>query len=214
MKWLVLPLLASTLFAGDPRLFYSREFPGSAPAYLQVTLTKDGTAEYREAVDDPLPLKFKLTEAETQEVFGLAEKLDWFKHPLEAPVKVAFMGTKTFGVEDGDKKTEVKFNYSADPNAQALQDWFEKMAESAEHRVDVERAAKYDHLGVMKALLLLESAMDRGRIVGAEQYLPILNRIVDNETYMHTARARASEIIEAIHKGASDTSATKPAQKQ
>ena len=56
-------------------------FPGSVPAYVQVTVEKNGEAEYREAPDDELPLKFKLTEAETAEVFGLAEKLDHFKHP-------------------------------------------------------------------------------------------------------------------------------------
>ena len=62
------------------------------------------------------------------------------------------MGTKTFRYENGDQKTEVKFNYSEDLTAQALLDWFERMAESAEHRIDLERAAKYDQLGVVKAL--------------------------------------------------------------
>jgi hypothetical protein len=199
VKWSLILLSAGLLFAGDsPRLFYSRDFPGSTPAYIQVTLLKTGDADYREAKDDELPLKFKLTETEVQEVFGLAEKLDHFKHPLEAPVKVAFMGTKTFCWEEGDKKTEVKFNYSTDTTAQALQDWFERMAESAEHRIDLERAAKYDHLGVFKALLLLESAMERGRLVAPEQFLPMLDRVAKNESYMHTARARAAEIAEAI----------------
>jgi hypothetical protein len=199
MRWLAALFVAPLLFAADePSLFYSRDFPGSTPAYIQVTLQKTGDAEYREAKDDELPLKFKLTPAETQEVFGLAEKLDHFKHPLEAPVKVAFMGTKTFGWVEGASKTEVKFNYTTEVSGQMLQDWFERMAESAEHRIDLERAAKYDHLGVYKALLLLESALMRGRLVGHEQFLPILDRVAKNESYMHTARARAAEIAEAI----------------
>lgn len=199
MKWTLIFLCASILFAGEePQLFYSRDFPGSVPPYFQVTVQKSGDADYREAKDDELPLKFKLSPAEVNEVFGLAGKLDHFKHPLEAPVKVAFMGTKTFCWQEGDQKTEVKFNYSADPSAQALQDWFERMAESALHRIDLERAAKYDHLGVFKALLLLESALERGRLVAPDQYLPILDRVAKNENYMHTARARAAEIAEAI----------------
>lgn len=194
-----LALAAGCLFAGDaPRLFYSREFPGSTPAYFQVTVTKTGDADYREAVDDDQPLKFKLTEAETKTVFDLADKLDHFKNSLEAPVKVAFMGTKTFRYLDGDQKTEAKYNYSADLSAQALQDWFERMAESAQRRIELETAAKYDHLGLVKALLLLQAAMNNGRVVAPEQYLPILDRIVKNENYMHTARARASEIAETI----------------
>ncbi len=199
MKWSLVFPFACLLFAGDsPRLFYSRDFPGSTPAYLQVTVLKSGDADYREAKDDELPLTFKLSPEEVEEVFALAEKLDRFKHPLEAPVKVAFMGTKTFSWEEDGQKSEVKFNYSTDATAQALQDWFERMAESAEHRIDLERAARYDHLGVFKALVLLESALERGRLVAPDQFLPILDRVAKNESYMHTARARASEIAEAI----------------
>ncbi len=200
MKWFLLPLLfAGAVFAGDaPRLFFSREFPGSVPPYIQVTVEKNGDAEYREAVDDDQPLKFKLTDADTNTVFDLADKLGRFKNPLEAPVKVAFMGTKTFRYIDGDQKSEVKFNYTAEPLAQTLLDWFERMAESAERRIDLERSAKYDRLGVVKALLLLETALEHNRVVAPEQYLPILDRIVKNENYMHTARARAAEIAEFI----------------
>lgn len=202
MKWFLITLLAAPLLAGDaPKLFYSREFPGSMPPYIQVVVDQTGAAEYREAVDDNLPLKFQLSDMDSKTVFDLAEKLDHFKAPLEAPIKVAFMGTKTFRWTDGDQKSEVKFNYTADANGQALLDWFERMAESAQHRIDVERAAKYDHLGVFKALLQLEAAMEAGRVVSPGQYLPVLDRIVKNENYMHTARARASEIEEMIRGG-------------
>ena len=124
--------------------------------------------------------------------------LDYFKHPVDSGLKVAFMGTKTFRWEQGGEKHEVRFNYSEDLSARALWDWFERMTESAQHRIDLERAAKYDRLGVVKALNLLWSALDRKRLVGVEQYLPALDRIVKNETYMHTARARAAEIADTI----------------
>ena len=202
MKWPLILLFASVAFAADgPRLFYSRTFPGSNPAYFDITLESNGDAVYREAVDDELPSKFHLSEAETKEVFGLADKLDHFKHPLESPLKVAFMGNKVFRYEQGAEKTEVKFNYTEDLNGQALQDWFERMAESAQQRDNLERAAKYDHLGVMHAMDLLASAYMRKRLVAVEQFLPILDRVAKNETYMHQARALAAEVAEAIRKG-------------
>ena len=201
MKWPLILLFASALYAGDgPLLFYSRAFPGSAPPYLQVTLDKSGDAVYTEAADDDQPVKFHVNESDTKEIFELAEKLEYFKHPLEAPVKVAFMGTKTFRYETGGQKSEVKFNYSDDPSARVLQDWCERMAESAQHRIDLERCVKYDRLGVVNALILLESAMERKRLVALEQYLPMLDRIINNDNFMHTARARAAEIAEAIRK--------------
>ena len=66
-------LLAGGLFAAnEPRFVFSKSFPNSVPAYEQVVLDRSGAAEYREAEDDELPLKFNLTESETQTVFDLA----------------------------------------------------------------------------------------------------------------------------------------------
>jgi hypothetical protein len=195
-------LCAPTLWAGDaPSLFYSRSFPGSKPDYIQIVVEKSGDAVYQEAVDDDLPLKFKLTSEDTAAIYDLSVKLDHFKHPLESNLKVAFMGTKTFRYIDGNDKSEVKFNYSEDPSAQQLQDWFERMAESAQRRIDLERAAKYDHLGVDQALNGIEESFENGRVVAPEQYLPMLDRVAKNETYMHQARAKAAELAEYIRKG-------------
>ncbi len=199
MKWALLLLLAGSLFGGDgPRLFYSKSFPASTPAYVEITLDRAGNAVYKEDPKDDLPLKFHLTQAEADQIFGLADKLEHFKNPLESGLKVAFMGTKTFRYEDGAAHGEQKFNYSTDLSAQALQDWFERMAESAQMRIELERAAKYDRLGVDKALRLLWIAMDNHRLVALDQYLPMLDRIAGNESYMHTARAKAAELGEII----------------
>jgi hypothetical protein len=199
MKYALLVLLAAPLFAADgPRLFYSKSFPNSIPAYVEITLDKSGAVEYREAPGEDNPVKFHLKDSEVEEVYSLADKLGHFNHPVEAPVKVAFMGTKTFRWENGPEKSEVKFNYSQDPSAQALLDWFERMAESAQRNIQLERAVKYDKLGVVKALIDLQVAQDKKRLVGAEQYLPMLDRVMKNESFMHTAQERAAEIADAI----------------
>ncbi len=199
MKLPILLLCAGALFAADgPRLFFSKSFPGSVPAYMQLSVEPGGAVEYREAPDDELPLKFKLTASEAETVFGLAGKLGHFKTPLESQLKVAFMGKKTFRWENGVEKAEQQFNYSEDLSAQQLLDWFERMAESAQHRIDLERAAKYDRLGVDKVMRQLLAAIERKRLVGLEQYLPMLDRIANNEVYMHTARAKAAEMAEGI----------------
>ncbi|MCL4402586.1 MAG: hypothetical protein M1436_07995 [Acidobacteria bacterium] len=181
-----------------PRIAYSKSFPGSSPAFVAITLDKTGAGEYREAADDDNPLKFRLTPAEAAQVFGLAEKAGNFKRPLESPAKVAFMGTKTFRFENGSEHSEVKFNYSDDPDARLLVDWFERITESERSLIELERTARYDRLGVLKALLLLENSWDNKRLVAPDQFLPMLDRIVKNESYMHTARVRAAGIADAI----------------
>ena len=110
MRCLVPLLFAAVLTASaGPSIFYSKSFPGSKPAYVQVTLDEAGNGEYKEAPDDDQPLKFHLTEGETHDVFDLAAKLDHFKRPLESHLKVAFMGTKTFRWEGGAEKSEVNW---------------------------------------------------------------------------------------------------------
>jgi hypothetical protein len=205
MKWYAMLVCAGALMAGgSPRLVLSKSFPGSVPPYSQVTVARTGEVEYREAPDEELPLKFKLRETEAAELFGLVEKLDYFRKPLESPTKVAFMGTKDFRYEDGERKSEAKFNYTEDVDARSLADWFERMSESAQRRIELDRAAKYDRLGVVKALTLLEFAMENKRIVGASQFLPTLDRIAKNEGYMHTARMRAAALAESIRKAAAE----------
>lgn len=191
-------LLAAVPALAQPRLVYSKSFPGSVPPWVQITLERDGKAVYKESPDDEQPLKFEMSKEETSQIYGLAEKLEYFKNPLESGLKVANMGMKTFRWEDGAKSQEQKFNYSQDETARALQDWFEKMTESEQLFIAVERAVRYDKLGANKALLQLQAAMERGRLVGAAQFLPMLDRVIKNESFLHMARERAGALADSI----------------
>ncbi len=198
-RWWCSVLFCPFLLAGDTaRIVYSKSFPGSVPAYVSISVDQSGAGEYKEAPDDENPLKFQIKDAEVKEIFDLMDKVDRFKRPLESPLKVAFMGMKTFRLENGAEKAEVKFNFSEDVAARDLADCFEKISESEQHRINLERAARYDKLGVMKALLQFESSWDRKRIVAGAQFLPVLDRIAKNETYLHEARVRAANLADAI----------------
>ena len=182
--------LSSCLWAEGPRLFYSKSFPGSVPPYVGIHLDRSGAGEYRETPDEE-PVRFQLKQSDVDEIYALSEKLGKFGRKLESGLKVANMGMKTFRWEEGSTRNEVKFNYSEDPDARALADWFERISESEQHLINLERAAKYDKLGVNKALLMLQSALERKRLVALDQYLPMLDRIAKNETYLNMARERA-----------------------
>src|SRR5258708_28253950 len=99
-------LSCAALAAAEPRLFFSKSFPGSSPAYVAITVEPDGAGEYKEAPDDASPLKFQLSGSVAAEMFALAEKLDHFKRPLQSPLKVAQLSMKTFRFEDGALKTD------------------------------------------------------------------------------------------------------------
>ena len=192
-------LAAATLAGGDaPRIEYSKYFKGSVPEFVSISIDKSGQVTYKEAADDDRPIRFQMPQDQVAGIFGLAEKLDHFARPLESPLKVAQMGMKTFRFEDGAKKSEVKFNYSEDADARQLADWFERIIETEQNFANLERAVKFDKLGVNQALLLLQITYEKKRLVAPEQFLALLDRIADNESFMHMSRERASSLAEAF----------------
>ncbi len=181
-----------------PRIVYSKSFPGSVPAYVEVTIEKSGDGLYKEDPNDDNPLPFHLSAADTQQIFAGAEKLDRFGRPLESNLKVAKMGMKTYRYEGDGPPREVKFNYSEDPDARALQDWFERIVETELERIAIERAVRFDKLGVQDAILRIESSRAEKRLVAEEQFLPFLDRVAKTESFLHIARERAAALAESI----------------
>lgn len=198
-RLLVLIAAASVALAADgPKLIYSRSFPGSNPPWFEITIDKGGAGQYREDPKDEDPLKFELTPAESNQVFALADKLDHFSRPLESGLKVASMGIKTFRYEADGKATEVKFNYSQDADARALTDWFEHISDTERSLIELEKAVRFDKLGVQDAILRVEVLRDQNRLVAPAQFLPMLDRVVKNESFLHMARDRAANLADWI----------------
>jgi hypothetical protein len=197
---IIMALCTAAAFAADaePKVVFTKSFPGSVPAWYSVTVERTGAAEYREDPKDESPIKFHLTEADTAQIFELAGKLDYFKRKLESPAKVARMGDKTLHYEKGSESGDTTFNYTEDPDGRSITDWFERISETERHLIDLERVVKYDKLGVNNALLQLEMTIDNKRLIAPEQFLPMLDRVIKNESFMHLARQRAANIADHI----------------
>ena len=197
MKTLLLLLAAAcALPAQDARLSFQKVFPGSVPAWVKITVERNGQGVYTEAADDPQPIQFRLPDADTAAMFALAEKLGYFSRTLESGLPVAKMGDKTLRYEAAGKSAEQKFNYTQDPDAQALTDWFEKISETERYLIDLEQAARFDKLGVNRVILLIQAAHEKKRLVATDQYLKWLDRIAKNESYLNMARERAARLAD------------------
>lgn len=191
-------LCAALALQAEPVITYSKYFKGSVPENVIITLAKNGDAVYKESVDDDRPLKFQLAESEAAEIFSLAARLGHFDHPIESGLKVANMGVKTLRFEDDAVKHEVKFNYSTDLDAQAIQDWFERISETEQRYIDLDRAVHFDKLGVNQSILQLQAMYERKRLVAPLQFLPLLDRVIKNESFLHMARERAASLAESF----------------
>ena len=199
-RFVTLLFLSAAAALAEPKLFYSKFFKGSVPEFVAITVQRDGQVTYQEAKEDENPIKVQLAPPETQEIFDLADKLDRFQRPIESGLKVANMGIKTFRFEDGTDKHEIQFNYSQDATAQALLDWFERITESERHFIELDRTVHYDKLGVNDVLLQLQITYEHKRLVAPDQFLPLLDRIAKNESFLHISRERAAGMAESIRK--------------
>jgi hypothetical protein len=206
-RWAIGLALVALLLAAAPeayaqpqgRIVFTKSFPGSVPAYFEVDLKATGEATYRESTEDADPLKFVLRPEETAAIFSLAQELDYSAAPMRNERKIAFTGDKTIRFEDSTGvRRETKFIHTEDPHAKDLLVWFERIAETERHLIELERTAQFDRLGVNKTLLLFQASYDRGRIVAGNQFLPILKNIASGNKYVHIARARAASLVESI----------------
>ncbi len=196
--------LAQTSEHQEFRLFFSRAFPGSTPEYFEVELDASGTALYREDPEEE-PLEFEVTSQDLATLLGYVKSLEYFRVSPAHSRKVAFTGDKTFRfVDAAGESSETTFNYTENPEAQALLRWFFKAGETERHRIELERAARFDRLGVNKRLLKFQVSLDKGRVVSPEQLLPILRRISKDKKIIHLSRSRAAALVERIESGVNE----------
>lgn len=204
--------LVLTLLAGDPagggRLTFTKSFPGSSPDYYRITLQENGEAFYSTSPPGEKPEdkndasdegKFRLSPELAAQAFELSAKLHHFRGAdLETRKKLAFMGKKTVVYENGAERGEAVFNYSENPDAMAVAELFEKISNTQQHRLELERLARYDKLGLMKQLLIVETSLNKKDLAEPSLLVPVLEKIAANKTYLNIAQQRARIILAKI----------------
>lgn len=195
MRAMLAVLVAGSALAASPKLTYIRSFPGSDPAYFQVQIDRTGSLEYKESPADDHPVKVQLLDSEIAPLFADAEKLNYFKSPLESGLKVANTGKKTFRYEAASGAvTESVFNYSTDETARDLLQRFENVAATEHAFLQLDSTAHFDKLGVNDALANIEALWLHKQLAAPQQFIPLLTRISSHESYMHLVRERAARL--------------------
>lgn len=184
-----------------PSITFTKEFPGSQPAYYSITVSENGEALYRTAPGEA-PLEFKVSPDSARQIFTLARKLNLFREAnLESKRRVAQMGKKTFTFHSGAERYEVSFNHTEIPDALALTSLFERLSQTRQHWLRLEYLLRFDRLGIVKELLQLESNLDQGRLLEPALLLPVLEKIRSNNSLVTVAQARAAQIVAKLKTG-------------
>jgi hypothetical protein len=207
----VLPIAARAQSPADtsaqtdlPTITYRRVFKGSKPEFVEVTVRQDGVAkaDIRQLDDAPAPQEFALGAPIRSKIFDLAGQLHNFKGlDLDVHRKIAFLGEKTFHWQRGAENNETQFNYTLDAKATQLQNIFENIAQQQEQLAALDEAARYDRLGVNDALTSFQNDLDQHQLPEPEKFLPVLDRIADDNRLIEVARQRARSLAARIRVG-------------
>ena len=144
-----------------------------------------------------------MSAAATAPLFEMADKLNHFRTPLESGLKVANTGKKSFRYEDGDGgNSQTVFNYSVNPDAQHLLEKLEEIASTERSYLDLDRTVHFDKLGVNDSLSEIEALWLHKQLAAPAQFIPLLDRVIAHESFMHLARDRAARLKDEFSKPA------------
>ena len=187
--------------AGGATITFRKVFKLSSPEFVEIKVNESGTGTYdiRQLDEEPSPQPFELNASVVQRILSLAGKLRNFKGiDLEMHRRIANLGEKTFRYDRGAETHSVTFNFTLDDSARQLLDIFEGLARQQAGLSDLQRAMRYDRLGVNDVLRQIEADYDRNLLPDPDRLLPSLDRIAADEHFIDIARQRARALAVRI----------------
>ena len=112
--------------------------------------------------------------------------------------QIANLGQKTFRYEKDGVAHEVTFNYTLDKSANELLAIFESLSRQQGDLADLQRAMRYDRLGLNKVLVSVDGDFKNHVLPEPEVLLPTLDEIAADERFMDLARQRARALAQQI----------------
>ena len=204
LLWLLVGALIAPVAGAAPgaaTVSYRRVFKGSSPEFIEIKVSDQGKCTYdiRQIEEDADPQPIDVGPEVRKQIFELAGELKHFAvGNLDIQKKIANLGQKTFRYESGADVHETSFNYTENPTATQLMQIFEGLARQQEDFDELQRAAKFDRLGVNDALMQFESDMDHRVLPEPERLLPLLDQIAADSHFLEIARTRARALAERI----------------
>ena len=192
----------TALGAGDtPTVTFRKVFKQSFPEFVEIKVGENGQASYdiRQLDEGANPQPFAVSRPIVEKIFQLAGQLHHFDGPsLDIHRKIANLGEKTFRYEKGAEVHETTFNYTLDSSASQLLDLFEGLGREQIDLNNLERAMRYDRLGVNDAVMRLETDYNNKLIPEPDRLLASLDQLAADEKYLDIARQKARTLAGRI----------------
>lgn len=181
--------------------------PGLIPGNWTLVLHPDGSAHFTsERGDAPrvqpggveapnLDRDVQLSAQFVHHVFQVAERKKHFREQCESHIKVAFQGTKTLTYTGPDGHGSCAFNYSRDPEIQALGDSLVSVATTLIEGARLQMLLQHDPLGLDKETEDLMGMAADGRVQQIGSIRGILEQLAGDDEVLERVRRRARELL-------------------
>jgi hypothetical protein len=184
-----------------PIVTFRKIFKSSYPEFVEIRVTQTGTGTYdiRQLDDEASPAPFQIGAPLTHRIFELTAKLRNFQGlDLDVHRRIANLGEKTFRYEKAGEAHEVKFNYTLDDSATQLLNIFEGLTRQESDLSNLERAMRYDRLGVNDAVRQVEVDYNQRLLPEPDRLLSPLDRVAADNAFVDIARQRARALAARI----------------
>jgi len=186
---------------GDATITFRKVFKSSYPEFVEIKINQSGsgTFDIRQLDDDASPQPFEVGAPLVHKIFDLAEKLHDFQGvDLEVHRRLANLGDKTFRYEKAGETHETNFNYTLDMTASQLLAIFESLTRQETDLADLQRAMRYDRLGVNDVVLQIQADYDNKQLPEPDRFLALLDQLAADQKFIDIARARARTLAGRI----------------
>jgi hypothetical protein len=157
----------------------------------------DGTPAADETRDtDPYPLDFKMSEANRQRIFELAQKLNYFDKDFDSHLKhIAQTGKKTLQYQSPQVQGSTTYNWSQNADVQELTRIFQGIANTIDSGRKLAFQYRFDKLGMNQRLKELQEMASSHSAEELSAIAPILRKIADDPNMMNISRQSARQLL-------------------
>ena len=150
----------------------------------------------QDADTDPFEQDFTMWDDTRQKIFGLAQKLNYFQGKYDSNLKhIAQTGTKTLEYQSPSVHGSSSFNYSQDPDVQALNKIFMGIATTVDYGRKLTFQYRFDKLGMDQRLKELQQLANSHDVEELHIIAPILRKIANDPNLMNISRDTAAKLI-------------------
>ncbi len=186
--------------ASSPTIIqFSKEIKGGPYELVKITLDQLGRGKFeaKPSDGDEISRELEVRASTMQQLLASFQAAQFLTstRDYESHMKVADMGTKTISLEENGRSREVHFNYTTDKNINLIANFFSGLV-TTELRIDsLERAMKYDKLGLPDQMKALQAELDNHWLSETPLLLPVLRKIADNPSFFNMVQREAHELV-------------------